>query len=216
MDGSSKAYVYTVDGNRAAAQTKLKPSGEDAAREPAILRGLTGDLYLAPTPPEDAREEILLKRGKMQMDDLFAYRYEDVTMEPEGDHLRVTADVAITDGETVEHAAPVILATDTGGKSEPVSVMDGRKRLRLTGVSGDQKSSHPSKNSNPSPCGCSSARNHGSGCCSSERDWWCLEGLLRRKRNKVLWQEPYLLNTERAAPARLPLEGAVADRRLKE
>ena len=138
MDGSSKAYVYTVDGNRAAAQTKLKPSGEDAAREPAILRGLTGDLYLAPTPPEDEREEILLKRGKMQMDDLFAYRYEDVTMEPEGDHLRVTADVAITDGETVEHAAPVILATDTGGKSEPVSVMDGRKRLRLTGVSGDQ------------------------------------------------------------------------------
>lgn len=138
MDGSSKAYVYTVDGNRAAAQTKLKPSGEDAAREPAILRGPTGDLYLAPTPPEDEREEILLKRGKMQMDDVFAYRYEDVTMEPEGDHLRVTADVAITDGETVEHAAPVILATDTGGKSEPVSVMDGRKRLRLTGVSSDQ------------------------------------------------------------------------------
>ena len=138
MDGSSKAYVYTVDGNRAAAQTKLKPSGEDAAREPAILRGVTGDLYLAPTPPEDEREEILLKRGKMQMDDVFAYRYEDVTMEPEGDHLRVTADVAITDGETVEHAAPVILATDTGGKSEPVSVMDGRKRLRLTGVSSDQ------------------------------------------------------------------------------
>ena len=138
MDGSSKSYVYTVDGSRAAAQTKLKPSGEDAAREPAILRGLTGDLYLAPTPPEDAREEILLKRGKMQMDDVFAYRYEDVTMEPEGDHLRVTADVAITDGETVEHAVPVIVATDTGGKSEPISVMDGKQRLRLTGVSGDQ------------------------------------------------------------------------------
>ena len=138
MDGSSKSYVYTVDGSRAAAQTKLKPSGEDAAREPAILRGLAGDLYLAPTPPEDDREELLLKRGRMQMDDLFAYRYEDVTMEPEGDHLRVTADVAITDGETVEHAAPVILATDTGGKSEPISIMDGKKRLRLTGVSGDQ------------------------------------------------------------------------------
>ena len=138
MAGSSKSYVYTVDGSRAAAQTKLKPSGEDAAREPAILRGLAGDLYLAPTPPEDDREELLLKRGRMQMDDLFAYRYEDVTMEPEGDHLRVTADVAITDGETVEHAAPVILATDTGGKSEPISIMDGKKRLRLTGVSGDQ------------------------------------------------------------------------------
>ena len=59
-------------------------------------------------------------------------------MEPEGDHLRVTADVAITDGETVEHAVPVIVATDTGGKSEPISVMDGKQRLRLTGVSGDQ------------------------------------------------------------------------------
>ena len=67
MDGSSKSYVYTVDGSRAAAQTKLKPSGEDAAREPAILRGLAGDLYLAPTPPEDDREELLLKRGRMQI-----------------------------------------------------------------------------------------------------------------------------------------------------
>lgn len=140
MDGSSKAYVYTVDGERADAMTKLKPSGEDAAREPAILRGVTGDLYLAPTPPEDTREELVLKRGHMQMDDLFAYRYEDVDMQPEGDHLRVTADVAITDGETVEHAAPVILATETGGKSEPISIMNGQKRLRLTGVSGNQES----------------------------------------------------------------------------
>ena len=137
-DGSAKAYVYTVDGERVSAMTKLKPSGEDAAREPGILRHFTGDLYLAPTPAEDTREELLLKRGHMQMDDAYAYRYDDVTMAPEGDHMRVTAEIAVTDGTTVEHAQPVILATETGGKSEPIDIFGGAKRLRLTGVSGDQ------------------------------------------------------------------------------
>ncbi len=137
--GDAKTYDYTVDGEPAKALTKLKESGEDAAREPAILRHLTGDLYLAPTPPESAHEEILLKRGHMQMDDLYAYRYDDIEMTPEGDHMRVTADIAITDGATVEHAQPVILATETGGKSEPIAIMNGAKRIRLTGVSGNQE-----------------------------------------------------------------------------
>ena len=136
--GDAKTYVYTVDGERVTALTKLKESGEDAAREPGILHHFTGDLYLAPTPPESAHEELLLRRGRMEMDDRYAYRYDDIEMAPEGDHMRVTADIAITDGETVDHAKAVILATETGGKSEPVAIMNGAARLRLTGVSGDQ------------------------------------------------------------------------------
>ena len=137
--GDAKTYDYTVDGEHVTALTKLKESGEDAAREPAIVRRLTGDLYLAPTPPESEHEEIMLKRGHMQMDDLYAYRYDNIEMTPEGDHMRVTADIAVTDGETVEHAQPVILATETGGKSEPITIMNGQKRIRLTGVSGNQE-----------------------------------------------------------------------------
>ena len=137
--GDAKTYDYTVDGEHVTALTKLKESGEDAAREPAIVRRLTGDLYLAPTPPESEHEEIMLKRGHMQMDDLYAYRYDNIEMTPEGDHMRVTADIAVTDGETVEHAQPVILATETGGKSEPITIMNGQKRIRLTGVSGNHE-----------------------------------------------------------------------------
>lgn len=54
--------------------------------------------------------------------------------------MRVTADIAVTDGERVEHAKPSILATSEGGTSAPVEVMEGRERIRLTAVAGDQRS----------------------------------------------------------------------------
>lgn len=82
--------------------------------------------------------ELLLKRGRMEMGDIFAYRYDDVTMEnqPDGTML-VTATIAVTDGETVEHAQPTIIATRDGGTSTPVPVFGGQKRIRLTGISGN-------------------------------------------------------------------------------
>ena len=81
----------------------------------------------------------MLKRGKMDMDDQFAYRYEKVDIQPQPDgRFLVTADVAVTDGGTVEHVQPTILATQDGGTSQPVPVYDGQKRIRLTGVNGEQ------------------------------------------------------------------------------
>lgn len=138
-DGTMKYYCYRVDGSEARAMTKLHKNGEDAAREPAIAHTLTGDIYIAPTPPKDTgRMELLLKRGRMEMGDIFAYRYDDVTMEnqPDGTML-VTATIAVTDGETVEHAQPTIIATRDGGTSTPVPVFGGQKRIRLTGISGN-------------------------------------------------------------------------------
>ena len=134
-----KFYRYLVDGSEVRAMTKLHKNGEDAAREPAIAHTLFGDIYIAPTPPKGAdRMELILKRGRMEMGDLFAYRYDDVTMEgqPDGTTL-VTASIAVTDGEKVEHVQPTIIATRDGGTSSPVPVFGGQKRIRLTGISGN-------------------------------------------------------------------------------
>ncbi len=140
-DYSVKHYVYTVDGREVRALTKLHKSGEDAAREPAIDKTLTGDVYIAPVPPKDSsRMEIILKLGRTNMGDTFAYRYEGVEKKPlEGGKTLVTAEVAVTDGNTVERVQPTITATADGGTSEPVEVFGGEKRIRMTGVSGDEQ-----------------------------------------------------------------------------
>lgn len=144
QDADYKEYVYEIDGSEQRAMTKLRKNGEDAAREPAIYRGLMGDVYVAPSPAKvEGTFELVLKHGGMDMDDNLAYRYEGVTMEPDPDNpdiTIVTAKIAVTDGNDVEEAYPVILATKTGGTSKPIPVMNGQKQIRLTGISGDQRS----------------------------------------------------------------------------
>lgn len=139
--GKEKYYVYQVDGQEVRALTKLRANGEDAAREPAIAKGLGGDVYIAPTPPQDnGRMEMILKQGRMSMDEDFAYRFEKVTVEGnEAGGMTVTADVAITDGNTIEHADLVLVGTHEGGTAKPVEIFGGQKRLRLTGVTQNQK-----------------------------------------------------------------------------
>ena len=140
-DMRAKYYIYTVDGREVRALTKLHANGEDAAREPAIDKMISGDIYIAPTPPKDSgRQELILKYGRMDMDDLFAYRFEGVTLEEQGGgKMLVKAVIAVTDGDMIERVEPTIKATSDGGTSQPVDVFDGKKRLRLTGVSADQK-----------------------------------------------------------------------------
>ena len=140
-DGTGKTYVYTVNEREVTAFTKLHKSGEDAAREPAIDKTFSGDVYIAPAPPQESgRAELVLALHRIVMDDGFAYRYEDmeVTPQPDGGFL-VIVDVAVTDGATVEHVHPAITATAEGGASKPVAFFGGERRLRLTGVSEDSR-----------------------------------------------------------------------------
>lgn len=139
--GSEKSYRYEVDGVPCEAVTKLRANGEDAAREPAIAKSLAGDLYIAPSPTSAERDEMILHRGKTVMGaGDYAYRYESLTFEPQGGgKTLVTAQIALTDGEAVDEAAPTILATETGGTSQPIDVMNGKFRIRLTGVSADER-----------------------------------------------------------------------------
>lgn len=140
-NSTAKYYVYTVDGREVTALTKLHNDGADAAREPAIDKTLFGDVYLAPTPPKAGEsQEYILKHGAMTMDEDYAYRYSDIDIEKTDDgRMVVTAEIEITDGNTVERAHPQIIATADGGNSHPVDIYDGAKRIRLTGVSGDQR-----------------------------------------------------------------------------
>ena len=140
-NGREKFYRYEVDGVIAEAVTKLRANGEDAAREPAIAKSLLGDLYIAPSPTSAERDEMILRRSKtvMGIND-YAYRYESIAFEPQGGgKTLVTAQIALTDGEEVDDAAPTILATETGGTSQPIEVMNGKFRIRLTGVSADER-----------------------------------------------------------------------------
>ena len=138
-DGTMKFYRYLVDGSEVRAMTKLHKNGEDAAREPAIAHTLFGDIYIAPTPPKGAdRMELILKRGRMEMGDLFFLmirRPPRSTLFPYT--TLVTASIAVTDGEKVEHVQPTIIATRDGGTSSPIPVFGGQKRIRLTGISGN-------------------------------------------------------------------------------
>ena len=76
----------------------------------------------------------------MDMDDDLAYRFDGVSIDQqEGGRLLITAEVAVTDGEKVEQASLVMTANADGGTSQPVEVLGGQKRLRLTGVARNQK-----------------------------------------------------------------------------
>ena len=138
-DGSRKYYVFTVDGQRVTALTKLRKNGEDAAREPAINRTFSGDVYLAPTPVGGEREEISLARGEIKFVGEFAYIFEQAEITEDNGKMIVTASVGVTNSERTEVAQPSIVATKDGGTSSPTEVFDGAARIRLTALSADHK-----------------------------------------------------------------------------
>ena len=139
--GDEKFYVYSVDGREVRALTKLRSNGEDAAREPAILRTMSGDVYLAPTPYELEVEEMIINRKKMAMGTDFSFIFRDSTVEYDvlGMPKVVRAELTVTDGDRVETIEPTINVTRDGGTSDPIDVFDGRKRIRLTGISDDEQ-----------------------------------------------------------------------------
>ena len=141
-DNKAKYYVYSVDDEEVRALTKLRGSGEDAAREPAILKTFTGDIYIAPSPPQnEENRELILERRKFFMGDDYGYIFEDSEIETDenGHPTLVKVKISITDGTEVETIEPTIQVTAIGGSSEPITFFSGAKRLRLTGISGDEK-----------------------------------------------------------------------------
>ncbi len=140
-DELKKFYVYNVDGETAKALTKLRINGEDAAREPAILRTFAGDIYIAPSPPQDLQvSELFLERKKFTLEGKYAYIFEDSEIETDesGQPTAVKVKISVTEGNEVETVEPTIEVTLTGGTSKAISFFNGDKRMRLTGISGDE------------------------------------------------------------------------------
>ncbi len=139
-DERQKFYVYAVDGEEVKALTKLRGNGEDAAREPAILKKFSGDVYIAPHAPQlDDAQELILTKKIFAMDGEYGYIFEDAKIDYDDNHkpIRATATITITDGETEEKIHPLITVTPDGGSSKAVEALDGKRRVRLTGISGD-------------------------------------------------------------------------------
>jgi len=139
--GGEKFYVYTIDNEEVRALTKLKTNGEDAAREPAILRKLSGDIYIAPSPPKDIDiRELILKRRKFKMEEEAGYIFKEseIITDEQGNPKEAKVTISITDGVKVSTVEPVIKVTAAGGESEAIPFFDGEKRIRLTGISGDE------------------------------------------------------------------------------
>lgn len=140
FEDRKKFYVYSVDGVEIRALTKLRGNGEDAAREPAILKSFSGDIYLAPHTPQNLlAQELILDKNKFAMDGELGYTFLDAEIfyDAENKPVRATAIIEITDGVISEKIEPLITVTADGGNSSAIEIFDGRRRVRLTGISGD-------------------------------------------------------------------------------
>ena len=141
IEARRKFYVYSVDGQEIRALTKLRGNGEDAAREPAILKNISGDVYIAPHPPQNIlAQELILERGRFAMDGELGYTFTgaEIYYDENKNPIRATAKIEVTDGIQTEIIEPLIEVTADGGSSSAIEILDGRRRVRLTGISGDE------------------------------------------------------------------------------
>ncbi len=139
-DERQKFYVYTVDGEVVKALTKLRGNGSDAAREPAILKNFSGDVYIAPHAAEiETIQELILTKNLFAMDGELGYIFEDahIDYDEQRNPTQATASITITDGEKSEVIHPLIIVTADGGTSQAMEIFGGKRRVRLTGISGD-------------------------------------------------------------------------------
>lgn len=139
-DNKQKFYVYKVDGEEVRALTKLRGNGEDAAREPAILKTLSGDIYIAPHAPKNFdTQELILDKEKFSMDGELGYIFADAKIDYDDANkpVKATAKIEVTDGIKTETIEPLITVTKDGGTSKSIEIFEGRRRVRLTGISGD-------------------------------------------------------------------------------
>lgn len=139
-ENRQKFFVCKVDGQEVKALTKLRGNGEDAAREPGISKNFSGDVYIAPHPTQNFEtREIILTKGRVEMDGEIMYSFDDAAIEydEKNNPVRATAKISVNDGVKQEIINPLITVTPDGGTSKSIEFLDGRRRVRLTGISGD-------------------------------------------------------------------------------
>ena len=73
------------------------------------------------------------------MDGELGYIFSDAHIDYDENNqpTQATAAITITDGEVEEVIHPTIIVTPDGGSSKSLEVFNGKRRVRLTGISGD-------------------------------------------------------------------------------
>ena len=73
------------------------------------------------------------------MDGELGYTFNDaqIDYDDNGNPIQATAVITITDGDLEEVIHPMIVVTPDGGSSKSLEVFNKRRRIRLTGISGD-------------------------------------------------------------------------------
>ena len=73
------------------------------------------------------------------MDGEIMYSFDDAAIEydEKNNPVRATAKISVNDGVKQEIINPLITVTPDGGTSKSIEFFDGRRRVRLTGISGD-------------------------------------------------------------------------------
>ena len=104
------------------------------------MKKFSGDVYIAPHAAKiDTIQELLLTKKFFTMDGEFGYTFEDAHIDYDDNNqpIQATAEITITDGDVEEVIHPLITVTPDGGTSKAIEVLNGKRRVRLTGISGD-------------------------------------------------------------------------------
>lgn len=117
--------------------TKLNKEGKPAAREPGILRSLTGDLYVAPAARQEANsyQELIIRKGEtVNKDNLAIGLIRFGMVGGTGGEVRVYALLTAADGGKTEEVKAELVSR--GGQVVPVPVKTlDRYELVLSAVS---------------------------------------------------------------------------------
>lgn len=121
------------------AQTKLNATGDDAAREPAIYKTMTGDLYFAPAHKhEQESDSITLKQGHSVTEDVITLTLTDIAMDRSKssmENIRVNVSLEVKNDKTTETVVLEMINDNGQFKAVPVKMLDNTYIISLTGVS---------------------------------------------------------------------------------
>jgi cytochrome c-type biogenesis protein CcmF len=121
------------------AQTKLNATGDDAAREPAIYKTMTGDLYFAPAHKhEQESDSITLKQGHSVTEDVITLTLTDIAMDRSKssmENIRVNVSLEVKNDKTTETVVLEMINDNGQFKAVPVKILDNTYIISLTGVS---------------------------------------------------------------------------------
>lgn len=110
------------------AVTKLNREGRPAAHEPAIYRGIAGDLYITPVMLEDQNpvNELTLHKGEQAMAGALTVKFIDLVMNGRGgkEDIRVQAVLEITKDGTAKEVRPELIYHNGRINAVPLTVFE--------------------------------------------------------------------------------------------